>query len=387
MPGHIPADRLIANLTARLKKEPENSEIYYLIGRAHYAAFSRAVEMEWGKPGDVEIFDRDSLPQFYSIQGNIYPWDSKSAVRDTPENRRHIVGAISNLSMALALKEKPVRKAAISANEGLAHLTLACAFDSGALLASKVNLDQPYSNLKTTEQWRSKAAAEYLQSFRKAIIEDVKFGEKPLFGLQTFVAYEAGKSFLRLRPGAKEAAEVKAGVAKLEGLRDSGIVTPLVLDLSGAKSLSSLLNPSHKSEFDLDGTGRPQSYSWVKPTTAFLVWDPHHEGRITSGRQLFGNATWWMLWANAYSAMDALDNNRDGWLSGSELHGLALWYDRNGNGKCDLGEVVPIEQTSIVALRTRFDTKSGESLVSQSGVVLRDGRILPTYDWVVELVR
>jgi len=36
--------------------------------------------------------------------------------------------------------------------------------------------------------------------------------------------------------------------------------------------------------------------------------------------------------------MDALDDNHDGWLTGNELHGLALWYDRNGNGKCDPGK-------------------------------------------------
>ncbi len=159
-------------------------------------------------------------------------------------------------------------------------------------------------------------------------------------------------------------------------------VTPLVLDLTDSKSLSSLVEPSRQVKFDLDGTGRPQTYGWVKPSTAFLVWDPYAEGKITSGRQLFGNATWWMLWPNAYAALDALDDNRDGWLTGKELHGLALWYDRNGNWKCDPGEVVPIEQTPIVALCTSFNRRQGLSYVSSKGVLLRDGRVLPTYDWV-----
>ena len=89
-----------------------------------------------------------------------------------------------------------------------------------------------------------------------------------------------------------------------------------------------------------------------------------------------------MLWENAYAAMDALDDNRDGWLRGKELIGLALWYDRNGNGKSDPGEVEPIEKTPIQALRTSFDGHHGDSMVSSNGVQLRDGRSLPTYDWV-----
>ena len=160
-------------------------------------------------------------------------------------------------------------------------------------------------------------------------------------------------------------------------------MTPLVLDLSGAKPLAELLDNTLNVKFDLDGSGRSQAYTWVKPTTGFLVWDPLKEGRITSGRQLFGNATWWMLWPNAFAALDALDDNHDGWLTGRELKGLAIWFDRNSNGKCDPGEVVPIEQTPITALRTSYDSKSGTSLVSTLGLRLRDGRTLPTYDWVV----
>lgn len=156
----------------------------------------------------------------------------------------------------------------------------------------------------------------------------------------------------------------------------------MILDLTETKSLSSLLNSSHQTSFDLDGSGRKQTYNWVQPSTGFLVWDPYNEGKITSGRQLFGNATWWMLWSNAYEALDALDDNHDGWLNGKELKGLALWYDRNSNGKSDAGEVISIEKTEITGLRTKFDSREGDSFVSSSGVQLKNGQLLPTYDWV-----
>jgi len=51
-------------------------------------------------------------------------------------------------------------------NPALAHLTLACGFDSRVLLAPKVHLIPPYDHLTTKNQWRSVAASEYVVAFR-----------------------------------------------------------------------------------------------------------------------------------------------------------------------------------------------------------------------------
>ncbi len=387
-PGHIPGDRLVANLTARLQKEPNNPAIYYLIGRAHYAIFSRAVESSWSKMGEVEVFQREpGLPSLSSISGNIYPWDSKTAVKDTPTNRRHVTEAIRNLRKALDLADHPINSQQPTTDVALAHLTLGCVFECGALLAPNITLADPYKTLTKTNQWRLAAASEYLLAYEGSISVDSKEATEPMFGLQTLVAYESGESFLRICPSSKESKSVRDGVSKLKSLPPPNAITPLVLDLTQRKNLDDLLQPATKVNFDLDGSGRVQTYDWVKPTTAFLVWDPEHEGKITSGRQLFGNATWWMLWDNAYAALDALDDNRDGWLSGKELRGLALWYDRNGNGKSDPGEVIPIEQAQITALNTHSDGRDGLSFSSSEGLKLKDGRVLPTYDWVTKTTK
>jgi len=162
------------------------------------------------------------------------------------------------------------------------------------------------------------------------------------------------------------------------------LVTPIILSLSPGRSLADLLDPTIESKFDLDGTGRPQKYPWLKPDTAILVWDSKHTGAITSGRQLFGTVTWWMFWDNRYSALSALDDNGDGWLTGRELEGLALWFDRNQNGVSDPGEVVPIAQTEITAIHVRADSRrEGQSWKSSQGIKLRGGSVLPTWDWVV----
>ncbi len=175
MPGHIPGDRLVANLTQRLKKEPGNAAIYYLIGRAHYATFSKTTETILAKKGEVEVYQHgNDLPYFYNFIGNIYPWDSKTVVQNTPDNRRHVGEAIRNLRIALDMTEKPNKTTNAYADSALAHLTLACTFDSGALLASKVKLVAPYKGLTTTKQWRSVAASEYLLAFQKAIVTERK---------------------------------------------------------------------------------------------------------------------------------------------------------------------------------------------------------------------
>ena len=41
--------------------------------------------------------------------------------------------------------------------------------------------------------------------------------------------------------------------------------------------------------FDLDGTGRRQTWEWITPRAGWLVWDPRGRGQVTSATQLFGS--------------------------------------------------------------------------------------------------
>ena len=160
-------------------------------------------------------------------------------------------------------------------------------------------------------------------------------------------------------------------------------ITPIVFSLKPQTGLSSLLAPSKRVRFDLDGTGQEQKLSWVGPETAMLCWDPAGTGKISSGKQLFGSVTWWMFWRDGYAAMAALDDNRDGWLTGRELSGLALWFDRNQNGVSDPGEVVPIAQTPVSGLATTATGAEQHGPMNPAGLRLRDGSTLPTWDWTL----
>lgn len=371
-PTSIPGDRLIKNLVAMLAKKPKDGRLLYLIGRAHYAMFARSYEADWPKSGEVEIYPgQDGVPSFPYIFGYTSPWDGSSAPKPTSVNLAHIRAAVSNLNASIANTKAP---------SGLEHLTLACVYESAAPIADKVVL----ASAKTKAAFLQLASSNYLKSFDLAYKSDQGEREVPIFGLRTLISYEAARSYLRTAPSGGRRGEVAIALRKFDALPKSGIVTPLIFSLSGSKSLSELLDPKSEVKFDLEGTGLPGRYGWVRPDTAILVWDPEGEGKIDSGRRLFGNATWWMLWSNAYEAMAALDDDGDGWLRGSELKGLGVWTDRNQNGRSEPGEVVAIGRTEIVALRTKSTGSIGLSLWTDGGIELRDGTRLPTYDWVTK---
>jgi len=89
-----------------------------------------------------------------------------------------------------------------------------------------------------------------------------------------------------------------------------------------------------------------------------------------------------MFFQNGYRAMDVLDDDRNGWLDSVELDGLSVWFDRNGNGRSDPGEVVPVADLGIVGIATRPDGSDGISPMCATGLKLRNGRTVPTYDWI-----
>ena len=127
-------------------------------------------------------------------------------------------------------------------------------------------------------------------------------------------------------------------------------------------------------------SGRKEAWTWVNAKAGILVWDPLHTGSIRSGQQLFGNVTWCMIWRHGYQPLAVLDNNYDGYLSGKELEGLAVWCDRDGNGVSDKGEVIPLQKLGIIRIAVTGKCV-GQIWQNTKGIVLQNGSILPTYDW------
>jgi len=244
--------------------------------------------------------------------------------------------------------------------------------------------------------WKREAMEAYAKAFRLAADVDLgtaagwsKHGD--FYGATDLVSYEAGRCLLRVSeeihwavPAPLGPGLIRKHLAKLEEMEDRMPVSPVVFSLERAGSLSSLLAEGSSVLFDLDGDGRAEYWPWVRPGTALLVWDPEGRGEVRSGRQLFGSVTWWLFFRDGYEALSGLDDDGDGWLSGAELAGLGLWFDRNTNGLSEPGEVLPIECSQVRAIAAWSDTIDGLAPGCSEGLVLADGRRLPTYDWMAQ---
>lgn len=394
-PKYVPIPRLIENLAAAIQKNSKEAESYYLLGRVHYFAFvaPEDVPKEAYRPGEtLAVYGEKENLYFYSGFGNDSQGKSRvpgpSGYKRTEEQQlAHVRAAVQNLSLSLKLRgEKPLPRKPdewrYASQPGLYELCLACALEDGAKWAPRVGA---VGALKPTpESWNDAAIESYWLAFQRAEAEDLKDRAGIM---RTLVSEEAGASYRRLVEKRSKVTEEEKSrfvrIAKtLETLsKRPRAITPIVFSLTPSASLDSLLQ-ARRVRFDLDGTGKRQVSAWPRPETAILCWDPAGTGKITSGTQLFGSSTWWLFWRDGYAALAALDDDRDGWLAGRELRGLALWFDRNGNGVSESGEVTPIERTSVGALAVRAMGLESGSPVNSRGLRLKDGALLPTWDWV-----
>jgi hypothetical protein len=81
-------------------------------------------------------------------------------------------------------------------------------------------------------------------------------------------------------------------------VRNMRPITPIAIPLAEGLTALDILDPDASVPFDLDGSALPQRWTWIRPTAAWLVFDQHSTGSITSGLQLFGSVTFWLFWQN-----------------------------------------------------------------------------------------
>jgi hypothetical protein len=80
--------------------------------------------------------------------------------------------------------------------------------------------------------------------------------------------------------------------------------------------------------------------------------------------------------------MEALDDNLDGQLAGSELKNLSLWNDRNEDGLSQTDEIQPLAEFDIISLSVRPQLSSEGIFFAPAGARLSNGTALPTYDFI-----
>ncbi len=141
--------------------------------------------------------------------------------------------------------------------------------------------------------------------------------------------------------------------------------SPIIIDVDGSGfHLTSVANGVR---FDFYGNQHPIKMAWIAPgsTNAFLVLPVH--GRVTNGRELFGNITPQPRSAhpNGFLALAtyatlAKDGQRSDVIDSSDpvYYRLRLWQDTSRNGVVVRGKLSTLPELGIKAIYLNFRTTS-----------------------------
>jgi hypothetical protein len=428
----VPVKRLLENCEARLKGHPEDAQAHYVLARVHAMLYAKEADKLALIPpkGDADKATHYGFP----------PWSSVLVRRSrqplTDAAKAHLLSSIEHYGRAALLNAKDahsrlgggwmIENAAAFSNlltappagpeekitaEEKARLTKLVArlgaddFQTREkaeselravlprvmpmLVAARASQDveiKKRAEALIAHAWLDAALVAYRGAFDLCLEKDMArkfFGP----GADSAISFEAGQAIVRILETrtrtTKEKKELAAMRVKVAGLNAKGrCITPIVFPLRGQTRLSDLIDERKTATFDLDGDDRPGRWPWLRPGTGILVWDSEGTGKITSGRQLFGSVTWWIAWRHGYEPLAALDDDRDGRLSGDELAGIAVWADRNGNAISDPGEVVGARASGIESIAVSGVTTRDGVPAIEHGITMRDGTVLPTWDWI-----
>jgi Ca2+-binding RTX toxin-like protein len=160
---------------------------------------------------------------------------------------------------------------------------------------------------------------------------------------------------------------------------------PLILDLDNDGLETIGIDTARPILFDHTGTGLKTASGWVTPDDAFLVIDRNGNGRIDSGRELFGDATPLEAGGSATDGFAALaqeDSNHDGQVTAADARwaDLRLWRDLNQDGLTQSDELSTLDDHGITALNVAQTSHStlldnGNQIADLGGFLRSDGRI------------
>lgn len=347
----VPIDRIAKNLEEVIKKNPKDAQAVLNLARAHAMAYSLRSE-------ELPVNSKRPETVWFGYEPQLVPFNK--VVKS--DDKEKLKAATTHLEKAITLYAKAIELAPKDQRAQLGRAWL----------------------LSQTDK-----KSDAIDALRKVIAmawEKEKDLKALGLGGHTITGEGAGYliPLLDKEKDKDEIATLTARSAQLKKLPRP--ITPIAIPLRDGLTAADIEARSAAVAFDADGTGLQRNWSWINSNAAWLVHDPRQSGKITSALQMFGNVTFWMFWETGYDALAALDDDRDGKLSGKELADLSLWHDANCNGVCDPGEVKPLSTHGIVALSCKFtrDAKHPDRIAfSATGVTYKDGTTRPTFDLVL----
>ncbi|WP_269153514.1 calcium-binding protein [Ralstonia solanacearum] len=128
---------------------------------------------------------------------------------------------------------------------------------------------------------------------------------------------------------------------------------PIVLDLDG-DGLELISSDGHI-VFDHNADGISTGTGWVKSDDGILVHDLNSDGRIDSGRELFGDQTIKRdgnFAKNGFDALSDLDSNSDGNFTSADeaWRQIQVWRDQNQDGISQSNELFSLDELGITCI-------------------------------------
>nr|WP_315240818.1 cadherin-like domain-containing protein [uncultured Albidiferax sp.] len=217
--------------------------------------------------------------------------------------------------------------------------------------------------------------------FERMIISAVQRGAiAPLWEVQTArMQQDAGDPNAGLTEEERAARAGQLAALDAQGER-TGHFRPVVLDLNGDNTITTITNANTNRVFDWDDSGFLKQTGWVGAGEGMLFLDRNPNGAVDGGRELFSNAV--VADANkGVRSMGWVDANADGVINSLDpvFAQIKVWQDLDGDGQSgsyaangtfvnDMGEVHTLAELGVTELAygTGRFTRNGQNYAMQS---------------------